>query len=435
MSGDLLPRCSSLADTRTGFGARGLILMLAALFASLVGWAAWATVEQVVSATGKVEPVDEVQVVNHPRGGRISDVVVREGDAVAAGAVLLRLDGTLETSALEEMQARLQVEQALIARLEAELEDRGLGVPAELARDRPDLVAEASALLEARKEAHARQLAQLATTERKRALELAERDAEIRRLESTLALMKQEFAALDKLAAQGLAPRLRHLAIERQLRDLEGELAVAKSAAESAGAARDETRDARARHVADRTRDLRAELSLARAKAEDLAQAARRQRQVVAELAVTAPVAGIVKDVSATQAGQSFAAYAPLMTLVPTDGPLVIEAQVTQQDIGRLHVGQQAVVKVMAYDYLRYGRLGGEVQRIAADASADEQSGELTYRVDVEPSSTTLNRDGVDHPLVPGMLVDVELISGERSILSFLTDRIIHLKDDAFREG
>ncbi len=435
MAKTLLPRCATLADTRTGYGARGLILLLAGLVALGLAWAGWAEVEQVVRATGKVEPADQVQVVNHRNGGRVAGVVVREGALVEAGDVLMRLDDAFDRSALLELQGRLDVELARAARLEAELNGDDLVMPVTLTSSRPDLAAEQAALLLARGTAHDRQLAQLASTERRRAMEVEERTQDVMRLERTLVLLKQEAAAMDELTRRGLNPQLRQIAVQRQVADAEGELEVAKSSREAASAARDEAMDAQARLAADRERDLRAELAAARAEVFNLEQALHRQRQVVDELVVRAPIGGIVKDLAVNTPGQSFAAHTPLVTLVPTEGPLLVEAKVAHSDIGKLHVGQPAVVKVMAFDYLRYGRLEGEIVHIAADANTDERTGEVAYRVRVTTDRPALERDGVTYPLVPGMLVDVELITGERSILSYLTDRILMLRDDAFREG
>ncbi|TVQ37706.1 MAG: HlyD family type I secretion periplasmic adaptor subunit [Geminicoccaceae bacterium] len=435
MASQLLPRCATLADTRTGFGPRGLILLLASLVVLALVWAGWAQVEQVVRATGKVEPADQVQVVNHRSGGRVAGVAVREGAFVSQGDVLLHLDDELDRSALTELQGRLDAERARVARLEAELLERGLQVPATLAQLRPELVAEEAALLAARTTAHERQLAQLVSTEHRRAIEVEEQAHAVQRLERTLAILKQEAAATAELTARGLSPRLRQLGVDRQVADAEGELEVAKSSRDAAAAAQIEAQDAQARLVADRERDLRLELAASRAEVFNLEQALHRQGQVVHELVVRAPVTGIVKDLVVNTPGQSFAPHTPLVTIVPTEGPLLVEARVAHSDIGKLHVGQEAVVKVMAFDYLRYGRLEGRIIHIAADATTDERTGEVTYRVRVETDRPELERDGVTYPLVPGMLVDVELITGERSILSFLTDRILMLRDDAFREG
>ena len=135
-----------------------------------------------------------------------------------------------------------------------------------------------------------------------------------------------------------------------------------------------------------------------------------------------------------TAAGQAVAPHETLMKLVPQSEGLVVEAKVANRDIGRLHAGMKATVKVRAFDYLRYGSLDGVVQKVAADASPDPRTGDLAYGVTVVTDRSHFGPKAGELDVVPGMSVDVELKVGERTILSFLTDRIFRL-NEAFREG
>jgi HlyD family type I secretion membrane fusion protein len=150
---------------------------------------------------------------------------------------------------------------------------------------------------------------------------------------------------------------------------------------------------------------------------------------------VRAPVDGIVQDILVTSPGQSVASNQPLMKLVPTGGALVIEARVRNRDIGQVRVGQSCKVKVQAYDFLRYGTLSGQVEQIDADAVLDSKSGALTYGILVRTDGAELMRNGLAVAVVPGMAVEIDLLVGERTILSYLTDRIFQLGEEAFRES
>lgn len=123
------------------------------------------------------------------------------------------------------------------------------------------------------------------------------------------------------------------------------------------------------------------------------------------------------------------------MRIVPTGGGLIIAARVANADIGYVRAGQPARIKVLAYDFLRFGTLEGEIERIAADATPDPKTGALSYEVTVRAGEVELNRGGVGFGIVPGMTVQVDLMVGERTVLSYLTDRIFHLKEVAFRQG
>jgi HlyD family type I secretion membrane fusion protein len=142
-----------------------------------------------------------------------------------------------------------------------------------------------------------------------------------------------------------------------------------------------------------------------------------------------------VQELAVTTPGQSVGSNQPLMRVVPTGGGLVIEARVDNQDVGYVRIGQAARVKVRAFDFLRYGTLDGRVERIAADASVDPNSGAYPYRIIVHTDQADLSTGEQRLAVVPGMVVDVDLRVGERTILSYLTDRILRLREDAFRDG
>ena len=152
-------------------------------------------------------------------------------------------------------------------------------------------------------------------------------------------------------------------------------------------------------------------------------------------LIVLAPDDGIVQDLLVTSAGQSVGSNQPLMKIVPTGGGLVVEARVDNKDIGYVQLGQPARVKVRAFDFVRYGALEGWIERIAPDANTDPRTGELTYEVTIRTEWGEVIAGEKRLQVVPGMAVDVDLLVGERTILSFLTDRIFRVSEAAFRQG
>jgi membrane fusion protein, adhesin transport system len=328
-----------------------------------------------------------------------------------------------------------QLRSAEAARLEAEIAGGELSVDPELASARPDLVAEQRALLASRRDAQASRGEALLQTTLRRENEVQSMVAEVRRLRASHALLKEQLDAVRGLAEKGLYPRLRVVAIERQLSDLAGDIQKANANHEAAEAA---LAEARSRHLAAEREEratVLAELAAARSERDQLAEARRRQATALRNLVVRAPVAGIVQDIAITGPGQSVGSNQPLMRLVPTGGGLVVEARVENKDIGYIRIGQPVRVKVHAYDFLRYGALSGEVEQIDADAVLDPQTGALTYGIMVRTASAELALDQTKVQVVPGMAVDVDLLVGGRTILSYLTDRIFRLREAAFREG
>jgi HlyD family type I secretion membrane fusion protein len=336
---------------------------------------------------------------------------------------------------LVELTGNWQMRSIETARLQAEVTGGDMVVERALAAARPDLVAEQQALLTSRREAHESRVQALAQGIEQREKELQSVVAEVDRLRASHALLKQQLDAIEGLAEKGLYPRLRVVAVERQLSDLAGDIQKARARREAAEAALAEATSRY--HVLEREQrsSVLAELAAARAERDQLGEAQRRQAATLRNLVLRAPVDGIVQDILVTSPGQSVASNQPLMKLVPTGGGLVVEARVRNRDIGQVRVGQPCKVKVQAYDFLRYGMLSGQVEQIDADAAVDPRSGALTYGILVRTDGAELGRDGMAVKVAPGMAVEIDLLVGERTILSYLTDRIFRLRDEAFREG
>ena len=431
---EFLPDAEGVIERRHSPVAGLLIVVVALVFGGVLAWSALTEVEQVVRAEGQVEPADRVKVINHPDGGRIATVDVVEGQQVSAGAPLLSFDAEQVHARLAELAASWQMRSVETARLSAEADGGDMVVDPELAGTRPDLVAEQQALLLSRREAHQSRVLALAQNMQQREKDLQSAAAELDRLRASHGLLKEQLDAVKGLADKGLYPRLRVVALERQLSDVAGDIQKARAQREAAEAA---LAEAGSRHDAlerEQRASVLAELAAARTERDQLSEAHRRQAATLRDLVVRAPVDGIVQDIAASP-GQSVGSNQPLMKLVPTGGGLVVEARVQNRDIGYVRVGQPVKVKVHAYDFLRHGTLAGQIERIDADAVVDPQTGALTYGVLVRTAGDQLVRDGIPVKVVPGMAVDVDLQVGERTVLSYLTDRIFHLGEAAFREG
>jgi membrane fusion protein, adhesin transport system len=410
--------------------AGALIASIASLLLALLAWLVWAQVDEVVHAAGAVEPAGRVKIVNHPRGGRVAAIHVREGDAVEAGAVLVSLDGEVARSERSELMGRLQLRTVEVARLEAEAEGRNLVVGAD---QRPDLVAAQRALLDARNAAHASRKVALTQAVQARRGEMRTAQADVGRLRNSLELLRQQRQAVKELADRGLYPTLKVVQVERQYSDDAGELAKSRAALDAAEAALAEAQSRLQGLETERRSEILTALSDTTAERDRLAEQLRAQEAILAGLEVMAPAAGIVQEIVVTAPGQAVAAHETLMKLVPRSEGLVVQAKVANRDVGRLHP-VPAKVKIRAFDYLRYGSLDGVLQKVAADAAPDPRTGELAYAVTILTDRGHLGRRPGELDVVPGMVVDVDLKIGERTILSYLTDRIFRFQK-AFREG
>ena len=219
---EFLPDAEGLVERRHSPAAGLLILALAALFGGLIAWAGLTEVEQVVRAQGQVEPAGRVKVVNHPDGRRIAGIHVAEGDAIAAGEPLVTFDGELVQTELAELTGRWQVKAVEAARLRAEATGEEPVFEPELLQERPAMVRQQRELLETRRAAHASRAETLQQTAERRGSELESLHAELNRFRSSQGLVGKEVTAVRSLAEKGLYPRLRLVALERELSDVVG---------------------------------------------------------------------------------------------------------------------------------------------------------------------------------------------------------------------
>lgn len=412
-----------------------LIGSVALLLGCTLAWTAWARIDEVVLARGQVEPTGRVKLINHPRGGRVATLEASEGERVRAGQVLLTFAPEIDAKQHAELLGRWQVRVAEVIRLKAEIEGEPLVVDPALAEDRPDLVEQARELLAAREETRSGRREALQRNVEGHQAAVRSAEADIERLQSGTVLLAQQHESVRQLAERGLYPRLKMVELERQLADQRGELAKADAALAAARSALAESLSRLKGHDKEWRRGLLEDLSTAMAERDRLVEQLGAKTAVMEELVLTAPVDGIVQELKPAAPGQALAANETIMKLVPLGDGLVIKALVDNADIGRVTPGMAATVKVRAYDFARFGAIEGQVAQISADALASEIPGEPpSFAVQVTTAADHLGTDG-SLPVLPGMTVDVELRVGERTVLSYLTDTLVQVKDGAFKEG
>jgi HlyD family type I secretion membrane fusion protein len=291
---EFLPDAEGVIERRHSPVAGLLIVVVALIFGSLLVWSAWAEVEQVVRAPGQVEPVGRVKMINHPDGGRIAEVHVVEGQQVAQGDPLVSFDPEELRARLVELTGRWQLRSIEVARLEAEVAGGAPVIDPELAQARPDLVAEQRALLTSRRDAHRSRSETLAQTIQRRDRVVVSAAAELQRLRAGHRLLKQQLDAVRGLADKGLYPRLRLVAVERQLSDLAGDVQKAVARHEGAEAALAEAHSRLQALDREQRSSVLTELAAAKSERDQLTEAHRRQAATLRNLVVRAPVLGSI---------------------------------------------------------------------------------------------------------------------------------------------
>ncbi|WP_435417879.1 HlyD family type I secretion periplasmic adaptor subunit [Parerythrobacter aurantius] len=407
---------------------RRLIVVSAAGLAILLVWAAFAQVDSVTRGTGRVIPSSKAQLVQPAEPAVVEEILVRSGQSVRKGQLLVRLDDAQSSSELGQLETENQRLAVRAQRLEQEASGGALGCA-------PGTVcADERRLQQARvSTARARESSLAAAVEQRRR-DQQEAAATVASLRDSVRLAREQVQMLEPMAAQGIVPKTELLTAQRDLVDVQGRLSAAQQAAARAGAAISQAQaDLSSARLEFRQQalDERSEVTTRMAVNEQTIRGAE-ARQLRNEL--RAPSDGVVNDVQVTTEGGFVNAGEKIMQIVPVGDRLLVEARVAPSDIAFIKVGDPAVVKVTAYDFSIYGGLQGTVQQVSADSIFDEVEREAYYTVLIETRRSYISRAGQSFPIVPGMICDVEVITGSRSILSYLFKPVLKAFDRAMTE-
>jgi len=432
---DFLPESQAAVERAHSPVARTLTWVLALLVAVVVTYISIAEVDQVASAPGVVRPDGRVKVVNHPEGGRVAAIHVREGDLVTEGQALVELDPEMIGEEVGKKRAEWISAEFQVVRLDAEAAGRVPDFDPGLSAERPDLVAAEISLYRARAEALTSKRSQADEVVRQREQEVTTLEGRARQQKESLEILRDQVNSLRKLKEQGYFPELRYLTVLRELSDAEGQLAETLSQLESAHAALAQAKEARVGIDREWQSQVQAELSQALAR-RDLAKSNLAQSDTALKnLVVLAPAGGVVQELKINNLGQAVAPNQEMMKIVPVGDTLIVEAKVANADISKIEIGQAARVKITTYNYVRYGVLDGKVEQISPDATKDEKTGQLLFAVWVRTDKNYLGEQPGKNQVSPGMTAEVDLVIGKRTILSYLTDRLQQTAAEAFGEN
>nr|WP_298929926.1 HlyD family type I secretion periplasmic adaptor subunit [uncultured Erythrobacter sp.] len=407
---------------------RRLIIVSAIGLTVLLIWAAFAQVDSITRGTGRVIPSSKAQLVQPSEPAVIEEILVRGGQAVKKGQLLVRLDDAQSASELGQLQTENQRLAVRADRLAQEATGSSLGcAEGTLCNDERQLQQARAAA------ANARQRSLSAAVDQRRR-DLREAEATVASLRQSVSLAREEVAMLEPLAGKGIVPRTELLSAQREVTDLQGRLSAAQQASGRAAASiRQAQADLNSARLDFRQQALneRSEVTTRIAVNEETIRGAEARQQ---RNELRAPANGIVNDVQITTEGGFVNAGEKIMQIVPVGDKLLVEARVAPSDIAFIKVGDRAIVKVTAYDFSIYGGLDGVVQQISADSIFDEVEREAYYTVLVETDRAAIERAGQLLPIVPGMICDVEILTGRRTILSYLLKPVSKAFDRALTE-
>lgn len=410
--------------------ARLLLRLAALLLLLLLVWAGLAQVDEVARGEGKVVPTRQVQVIQSVDGGVVDEILVREGQVVELGQSLLRVDPTRFESNLGESRANQLALQAKALRLKALTRGSAFNPPADLVRDAPDIVAHERRLYESKREEISTQVSMAQNQLSQRQQELNEMRARKAQAERGLELLQKELNVTRPLVRTGAVSEVEVLRLERDQARLRGDRDQASAQISRVQASIAEAQR-RIDEVQLNARNLMsAELSETMSRLSALNEGGRALADKVAKAEIKSPVRGTVKRLLVNTVGGVVQPGKEVVEIVPLDEALILEAQITPRDIAFLRPGLDATVKFTAYDFAIYGGLDAVVENISADSVVD-QKGNAFYLVRLRTKKALLD-DRL--PIIPGMVAQVDILTGKKSVLSYLLKPVLRAKANALSE-
>lgn len=418
---------------------RAMLATLLLLLAGLLAWAFLGRLDIVARAEGTLVPRNRVQIVQPFEGGRVAEILVREGQRVHPGQALMRMDTSISEVETGELSRELASVRMHLRRVAAEL--RGEDLPSQ-PEDDAELYARVNEQLIANREAYQdaleEQQAALARTQAELSSARHVRD----KLQETLPIYRSSETAYNQLGESGDAAQLEVLDRRRERIEVEQNLEQQQQQIVTLEGRLAETR-ARLEHL---TSEHRRELLRERTELED------RESKLAAELetrtyrnrlqALMAPRGGVVKNLATHTEGYVVPSGTVLMTIVPTDEPLQAEVFIQNHDVGFVQPGQVARLKLATYPFQRFGTMDATVDLVSPDSNRDEENDQPAgnneargaYRAIIAPDRQRLERDGERLELRPGMAVVAEIKLGERSVMEYLLSPIRRTLDYAGKE-
>jgi hemolysin D len=434
---DFRPDLLTIQQSPPAAWPRGLLLAIVGLLGLLLVWAFFAKLDVVATAQGRLVPITFTKVVQPAETGVVLDILVKDGDVVKAGQVLLRLDARLAQSELAGLGRDVNIKRLTLKRIEAELSDRAFNP---LGTEPAEMVAQVEAQFKARRQSYLDAQAQETEALNKAKADLAGANQVLSKLRQTVPLYRQSAEAYDKLLKEGFVGEVAANEKKREFVEREQDYRAQESNVQSLQAV-----------IAGSQKKLSSIRSSYRSQLENerietLTQLNKSGQELDKStiksglLEIKAPNDGVVKDLSVTTKGAVVQAGALLLNVVPKGESVQAEVSLSNEDVGFIAVGQKTQIKVAAYPFQKYGLIEGKVLLLAADSSDPKQQQQtqqpqLSYRalVSLDNQSVTAP-NGEKLLLTPGMLISAEIHQGRRTVLEYLLSPVQKVGAEAARE-
>ncbi|MBY0500791.1 MAG: HlyD family type I secretion periplasmic adaptor subunit [Alphaproteobacteria bacterium] len=429
----MAPKVAAKKTTTHKFALMTLVT-ICSLIALFLIWAFFAEIDVITRGNGHVIPSQKNQIISNLEGGVIKGVFVKEGDIVEAGQALMIIDPTVAEARYKAHREQYLRYLAISSRLQAQINGEDYKVLEEVQKEFPSIFLEEMQHYTERQQQIKTQKSIAKQVILQKQQEVAEEKAKISQAEEQLNLSQQELKMVEPLVKEQLISKREILRLQRDTANLKGEVATGKAALAKDEAVLEQAQYELEQIVTrfqnedqEQLRDIRIKLS-----EEKAAMLEARDRMSRTEL--RSPVKGIVKEIKMKTLGGTIRGGEEVLEVVPFEDALLIEANVLPSDVAFIHPGQEAIVKITAYDYSIYGSLKAQLLEISADTVHDPEQKKDYYRVLLRTGKNYLEHDGKILPIIPGMTVEVDILTGSRTVMQYLLKPIIKGVSQSFRE-
>ena len=430
---DFMSELEAATQMRPATSATLMLFTIIALVLFAIGWAAISKVEELTRGQGQVVPSKDIQVIQSLEGGILQELMVQEGQSVKAGEPLLRISDVQFSSEERGTEARSVALRAKKARLEAEAGGQDFMLPEDITKDYPQIAQNEQALYNSRQKELENVNAILDDRIRKASADLSEIKAQINRLYQSRKLLNDELEITKEMVRKRAVPKLEEMRLSREIADLGGQINALAQSRRSLEAELDVARKEKSSQDDKFRSQALGELNEVETQISGLKESLKSIGDRVERAEIRSPVDGIVNSITIKTIGGVIEPAMPVIEVVPLDDELKVIAKINPSDIGFIREGLPAKVKITAYDPQKYGALEGTLVRRASNSVTD-RDGNIYFEVEVRTEQNYMGSADNPLPITPGMIADVEIITGKRTILDYLLKPVLRAKDRAFTE-
>lgn len=399
----------------------------------LIIWSAFAELDERTRGMGKVIPSQKIQTVQNLEGGIVEQIYVKEGDRVNIDQPILKLSDVNFAATFNEKRLKMNELIAKSYRLHAEAEGIPFNAPADTQQEMPKLVEHERSLYQAHMQQLLNNQSIIDKQISQKSKELLETKAKQKELKNAHDLILEEIAITKPLTENNVVSKVQFLQLKRQAASINGDYQAAQHTISRIKENIEELKKKRTELTYEFQNNSKKEWNKVVAEIDQIREERAILEDRVNRTIVRSPVIGIVKQILVNTVGGVIKPGMDLIEIVPDDETLLVEAKIRPSDIAYIYPGQQAMVKFTAYDFSIYGGLEGTVKHVSADTITDEHD-ESYYLVQIQTDKTHLGNDATPLHIMVGMTVDVDILTGKKTVLDYLLKPILKVRDNAMRE-